>query len=153
KLGKARLSYESFQTALYAAHPELRVKRGEAQTLTLEQAGGLLTDSRTALLEYAVAGDRTFLFVLTVSPQKGLQQPVLNLYDLHITRNDLVDRVQKLNQRIANNDLEYAQLSTELYNLLIAPAHRQLLGKTSLVIVPDDILWETPFQALLAGDG
>src|SRR6185369_10222742 len=30
---------------------------------------------------------------------------------------------------------------------------RQLLGKTSLVIVPDDILWETPFQALLAGDG
>ena len=120
KLGKARLTYESFQTQLYAAHPDLRVKRGEAQTLTLEQASELLTDSRTALLEYAVAGDKTFLFVLTASPQKGLQKPVVKFYDININRKDLAERVQKLNQRIANNDLEYAQLSSELYNLLVA---------------------------------
>ena len=153
KLGKARLTYEGFQTQLYAAHPDLRVKRGEAQTVTLEQAGELLTDSQTALMEYAVAGDKTFLFVLTASPQKGLQKPVVKFYNLNIKRKDLVDRVQKLNQRIANNDLEYAQLSSELYNLLVAPARQQLQGKTRLFIVPDDILWETSFQALRSPDG
>ncbi|MEW6207713.1 MAG: CHAT domain-containing protein [Acidobacteriota bacterium] len=152
-LERARLDYRAFQNKLYAAHPELRVKRGETQTLTLEQAGELLADSRTALLEYAVAGDRTFLFVLTPSPQKGREKPVLRLYDLKIKRKDLVEKVRKLNQRIANNDLEYAGLSSELYNLLIAPARTQLQGKTRLIIVPDDILWETPFQALRSTDG
>jgi CHAT domain-containing protein len=153
KLGKARLAHEGFQTQLYVAHPELRIKRGQSQPLALEQAGELLADSHSALLEYAVAGDKTLLFVVTGSPQKGLGKPILRLYDLNIKREALVDRVQKLNQRIANNDLEYAGLSSELYNLLVAPAQKQLEGKTRLVIVPDDILWETPFQALRSADG
>ncbi len=153
QLEKARFAHTDFQTRLYAAHPELRIKRGEAQTLTLEQADELLTDSKTALIEYAVADDKTFLFVLTASPQNGQQKPVLKLYDLKIKRQDLVERVRKLNQRIANNDLDYAGLSSELYNLLLAPARDQLQGKTRLVIVPDDILWETPFQALRSVDG
>jgi CHAT domain-containing protein/tetratricopeptide (TPR) repeat protein len=155
KLGKARLTYEGFQSQLYAAHPELRIKRGEVQPLTLDQAGELLTDPKTALLEYAVAGEKTFLFVLTASAatQNGLQQPVLRLYDLKIKRQDLVEKVQKLRERIANNDLDYAELSSELYNVLVAPARLQLQGKTRLVIVPDDILWETPFQALRSTNG
>jgi len=152
-LEQARLDQRAFQAQLYIAHPELRVRRGEAQTLTLEQAGGLLTDSRTALLEYAVAGDHTFLFVVTASPGKVRDRTVLKLYDLNIKRNDLVERVQKLNQRIANNDIEFDAPARDLYNLLIAPARQQLQGKTALVIVPDDILWEMPFQALRSSDG
>ncbi len=151
KLGKARLAYESFQTQLYVAHPELRIKRGQSQPLSLEQANELLSDSRTALIEYAVAGDKTFLFVITA--ERGLQKPFVKMYELNIKHQDLAERVQKLNQRIANNDLEYAGLSSELYDLLIAPAREQLKGKTRLVIVPDDILWEIPFQALRSADG
>ena len=148
-LEQARLAEEAFRAKLYAAHPELRVKRGESRALTLDQAGELLTDSATALLEYAVAGDHTFLFVLTGSSQK----PLLNVYDLKIKRKELIDRVEKLNQRIANNDIEYAALASELYGSLVAPARDQLQGKTRLVIVPDDVLWETPFQALRSADG
>jgi CHAT domain-containing protein/Tfp pilus assembly protein PilF len=155
ELGRARLDRQDFQSRLYASHPDLKVRRGDAQALTLEEAGKLLTDRKTALVEYAVADEKTFLFVLTANAatRNGLQQPVLKVYDLNIKRKDLVERVQKLNQRIANNDLDYAGLSSELYNLLVAPARQQLQGKTSLVIVPDDILWETSFQALRAADG
>jgi CHAT domain-containing protein/Tfp pilus assembly protein PilF len=155
KVEKARLTYEDFQGQLYVAHPELKIKRGQVQPLALEQAGELLTDAKTALLEYAVTNDKTFLFVITANTetQKGQPQPVLKVYELKITRQDLTGRVQKLNQRIANNDLDYAQLSSELYNLLLAPAQKQLQGKTRLVIVPDDILWETPFQALRSAEG
>jgi CHAT domain-containing protein len=35
-----------------------------------------------------------------------------------------------------------------LYDLLLKPAATQLAGKSSLIIVPDDVLWELPFQAL-----
>ncbi|MCM3900151.1 MAG: CHAT domain-containing protein [Pyrinomonadaceae bacterium] len=149
---KARLHHEDFQARLYAAHPDLRVQRGEAQALSLEQAGELLADSKTALLEYLVADDTTFLFVLTAdendTPRTKPQKPVLKLYDLKVKHKDLVARVNALNGRIANNDIEFAAPAADLYNLLIGPAKAQLRGKTRLIIVPDDILWETPFQAL-----
>src|SRR5262249_7214802 len=65
QLQKARLDYEAFQTALYAAHPELKAQRGEAKPLTLEQARDLLPGARSALLEYVVTDERTYLFALT----------------------------------------------------------------------------------------
>ncbi len=57
QLEKARLDFEAFQTNLYAAHPELRVQRGEAQPLTLEEAAALLPDAKSALLEYVVTDE------------------------------------------------------------------------------------------------
>jgi CHAT domain-containing protein/tetratricopeptide (TPR) repeat protein len=152
-LDQARLDQKAFQAKLYSEHPDLRVSRGDAPPLTMEQANELLPDSKTALIEYAVAEDRTFLFVLTESPQRGREKPVLKLYDLKISRKDLVERVLMLNQRIANNDLEYGGPAGDLYNLLIAPARQQLQARTRLIIVPDDILWETPFQALRSPEG
>ena len=63
QLEKARLEFGAFQTNLYAAHPELKVHRGEAQPLTLEEAAGLLPDDASALLEYVVTDEETYLFV------------------------------------------------------------------------------------------
>ncbi len=37
KLQTARIDYEAFQNSLYAAHSELKLQRGEAQTITLEE--------------------------------------------------------------------------------------------------------------------
>src|SRR5262249_22071049 len=54
QLQKARLDFEAFHTQLYAAHPELRVQRGQARPLTLKEAADLLPDAATALLEYVV---------------------------------------------------------------------------------------------------
>src|SRR6185295_6762118 len=38
-----------------------------------------------------------------------------------------------------------------LYDLLLKPAAAQLQGRASLVIVPDGVLWELPFQTLQPG--
>jgi CHAT domain-containing protein/ketosteroid isomerase-like protein len=153
KLSKSRMAYETFQTQLYASHPELRIKRGQAQPVALEQAGELLTDERTALVEYVVAHDRILLFVLTPPPQKGPGKPVVRLYQLGISQKELVDRVERFNQQIAGNDIEYAELSGQLFNLLLTPAMNRLRGKNRIIIVPDDILWEVPFQALRSPEG
>lgn len=64
-LQKARLDYEAFRTSLYAAHPELRAKRGEAQVVTLEEARALLPDANAALLEFVVTEEKTCLFVIS----------------------------------------------------------------------------------------
>jgi CHAT domain-containing protein/predicted negative regulator of RcsB-dependent stress response len=147
KLGKARLAYESFQSELYAAHPDLQIKRGEARPLDLEQASQLLTDTNTALLEYTVADDKSFLFVLT-RPTGNF--PVdLRVYTIPVKRKQLASLVEQFRQTLATRDPEFRKPALQLYDLLLKPASAQLLGKTSIVIAPDDRLWELPFQALM----
>src|SRR5262249_8981886 len=65
ELRRPRLDFESFQINLYAAHPELKARRGEAPPLRLEDVGALLPDADTALIEFVVADQKTYLFVLT----------------------------------------------------------------------------------------
>ncbi|MGH9897697.1 MAG: tetratricopeptide repeat protein, partial [Pyrinomonadaceae bacterium] len=64
-LRKARLDYESFQTSLYASHPELKVQRGQFAPPTEEQLTELISDPKLAILEYAVTDEKAYLFVLT----------------------------------------------------------------------------------------
>jgi CHAT domain-containing protein len=148
QLQKAQLEYEAFQTNLYAAHPELKVQRGEAQALTLDQVSALLPDAKSALLEFVVAEDKTYLFVLTKN-EAGIQGPAdLKAYTLEIKRKDLADRAAAFRQQLAQRDLVFQESARALYDLLLKPARAQLQGKTALVIVPDSALWELPFQAL-----
>lgn len=146
RLGQARLDREEFQIGLYAAHPELKTQRGEAEVLGADHARELLRDEKSALLEYAVTDNQVYLFVLT---KGAADSPIdLRVLTLPIKRSDLASRVEKFRQRLANHDLDYGEAAGDLHNLLIKPAAEQLRNKTTLVIVPDDVLWDLPFQAL-----
>ncbi len=50
---------------------------------------------------------------------------------------------------MADRNPVFAGRAHELYELLIKPAAQQLQGVTSLCIIPDGILWDVPFQALM----
>jgi len=147
QLQKVRLDYEAFQTGLYAAHPELKAQRGEAEPLTLEQARETLPDTQSALLEYVVTDERTYLFALTGNGAGAAAE--LKVYPLEIKRKELSGRAAKFRETLAKGSPGFRQPARELYDLLLKPAATQLQGKTSLVIVPDGALWELPFQALL----
>jgi CHAT domain-containing protein/tetratricopeptide (TPR) repeat protein len=150
KLDKARLNFETFQAGLYAAHPELRAQRGGAQLVTLEQAGALLGDNKTAMLEYMVTEKKTFLFVLTRDDKQPQAQ--LRVYTIDIDQKTLGDKAESYRRLLAQRNANFSEPAQQLYQLLLAPARRQLEGKTRLVIVPDGALWNLPFQALESGD-
>ena len=143
---KARLDYEDFRTRLYAAHPELKAKRGEAKTLTLAEAADLLPDEKTALLEYLVTPEHSHLFVITKS-KTG--EPKLQTFPLAIKRDDLATKVEQFRSQLAGRDARFGKLAGELYSQLLKPAKAMLPAQARLVIVPDGPLWELPFQALL----
>jgi CHAT domain-containing protein/Tfp pilus assembly protein PilF len=153
RLQKARLEYEAFQTSLYAGHPELKAQRGEAKTVTPEETAGLLPDAQSALLEYVVTDEKTYLFVL--SKDNGYKQGAVNLksYTLPIKRKELADHAAAFRQQLARRDLTFRPAASKLYDLLLKPARAELQGKQTLVIVPDGALWELPFQALLDAQG
>ena len=144
---KARLDYESFQSNLYVAHPELAVARGEARPATLDELDALLPEANTALVEFVVAEERTLLFVITKTKQNKAALD-LRVYTLNITRTELGKRVAAFRQQLAGRDILFGAEAKQLYQLLLAPAAAQLQSRTRLVIVPDGALWELPFQAL-----
>jgi CHAT domain-containing protein/Flp pilus assembly protein TadD len=147
RLQRARLAYEAYETRIHAAHPELRVERGDAQTLSLGEAESLIPDDRTALIEYVVAPDKTYLFVLT----RASEGPVaLKVFSIPITPRELGDRVTQFRQLLAGNSLGFKDPAHQLYELLLRPAAKELAGKNVVGIVPSGQLWELPFQALLS---
>ncbi|HEV8483896.1 MAG TPA: CHAT domain-containing tetratricopeptide repeat protein [Blastocatellia bacterium] len=159
---KARLEYEAFQTSLYATHPELKVRRGEAQPVKLEDAAALLPDRQGALLEYVVTNEKTYLFVLSYAAAETLQrqatgaiaQPLrLRVYSLEVKRKDLAAQAIEFRRQLAKRNLGFRETARSLYDLLLKPARAELQGKRTLVIVPDGALWELPFQALQDAKG
>src|SRR5262249_47319689 len=64
QLDAARLEYQSFQNALYVAHPDLRLRSGRPAPLTTEDIG-YLTLNNCAYLEYVISKEHVYVFVLT----------------------------------------------------------------------------------------
>ncbi|HKV34788.1 MAG TPA: CHAT domain-containing tetratricopeptide repeat protein [Pyrinomonadaceae bacterium] len=149
QLEKARLSYEAFQNALYAAHPELKTQRGEAPIINTRELAELLPDTSTVLLEYVVTGEQTYLFAITRTAEKAEVQ----LYTLPIKRAELEKQIESFCKQLATRDLGFRSSAVKLYDLLLTPAQAQLRGKTNVVIAPDSNLWDLPFQALVNSGG
>jgi CHAT domain-containing protein len=149
-IAKARLDYRALETDLYVAHPELQVHRGEASVIKSDEFSTLVPNSRSALLEYVVTDEFTYLFTLT----QGQDQPAaeVQVFSLPIKRAELAKRTEAFRQQLARRDLGFRESAHKLYELLLKPAQSLLQGKSTLIIVPDDQLWELPFQALLAED-
>jgi CHAT domain-containing protein/tetratricopeptide (TPR) repeat protein len=147
---KARLECEDLETSLYVAHPELKVHRGEASIIKAEELKALLSDANSALLEYVVADDRTYLFAITKAA--GQAEAEIQVYTIPIKRSELAKQTESFREQLAGRDLGFRTSAHKLYDLLLKPAQGILRGKSSLVIAPDDKLWELPFQALLAED-
>jgi CHAT domain-containing protein/predicted negative regulator of RcsB-dependent stress response len=146
---RARLDYEAFQTSLFAAHPALRVQRGEAPVITTGELAALLPDSHSALIEYVVTDDVTYLFAVTRAANR---EPAVQVFSLPVGRAGLSLQIETFRRQLAMRDLGFGAAARRLHQMLLAPAQEVLRGKTNLVLVLDDKLWELPFQALLDGE-
>jgi CHAT domain-containing protein len=151
RLEQARLEYSAFRAGLYAKHPEMRVESGEARPVTPEDVAGLLSDEETAIAEYVVTEQRTYLFVFTNGA--GGIGPSVKTHPVEITRTELSRRAEEFRRQLAQGDLLFGRNARELYDLLLKPAEGELRDKRRLIVVPDDKLWELPFQALQTGGG
>ncbi len=104
-----------------------------------------LLDEETALLEYALGQESSFLFVVT---REGLHYrrlpPAAEL-------NRLVQEVrQTLEQPGRGEFVNFTRAASRLYELLVAPVATVLTGKSRLLIAPDGALYYLPFECLPA---
>ncbi len=150
ELERARLEYSAFETALYAQHPEWKLQSGTVEPVALDQALQLIPGADAAFVEFVVTDDKLYTFVATGGPR---EQAKLRVFSTAIARKELTERVENFRRQLANRDLEFRASATALYKLLMAPADAALRGKRHVVLVPDGVLWELPFQALLNPTG
>jgi CHAT domain-containing protein len=92
-----------------------------------------------------VQKDKSFLFVLT---REG-RSPSLFTSTLPLGHGALKLLTGKFREKLAARSLDFQPVARQLFDALLAPARHKLEHATSLVIVPDGILWELPFQALM----
>jgi CHAT domain-containing protein/TolA-binding protein len=155
RLQKTRAAWADFRQKLYSANPGLKITRGELAPLKLDDIRPLITDTSTALLEYSITENNTYLFVVTLDKTaakapRGNRQTEINLkvYPLEVRRDELAARVRRFQELLTSRADNFHELSRELYDLLVKPAEDQIGLKTKLVIVPDGLLWHLPFEAL-----
>src|SRR5262249_30259327 len=74
--------------------------------------------------------------------------PVFHFHALATKRADLITQVNAFRAKIAERDLSFREDARKLYDMLIAPVAADLSGKETLVISPESIFWQLPFQAL-----
>ncbi len=148
QLDSARLQYATFQNLLYASHPHLNTKRGDGLPLTRESFNALPQDTQTAFLEFVVAEDQVYLFVLTRnSVSRNLD---VSIYQISINQTALAVLVNKFHRLTTGRNFAFRAAAREFYDLLLKPAEPQLRGKSTLCIIPDGVLWYAPFQATLS---
>jgi CHAT domain-containing protein/Tfp pilus assembly protein PilF len=147
RLEKARNEYETFQSSLYAKHPELKARRGVFPSFGTQDLATVVSDNGTAVLEYVVTDERTFLFLLARdSARRGGVS--VKVWSIDVKRNDLSLQVERFRELLATNNPGFRLLGRDLYDVLMKPAEAYLKSKGTVCIVPDGPLWNLPFQAL-----
>ena len=141
ELDRLQNEYETIENEIRASSPRYDALTSiKPRTLAEIQQGVL--DGETALVEYSLGQDRSYLWVATregvslhkIAPRATLETMVLDL------REKLVAPSQ-----VAAND--YAKSAHALYRELLAPA-APAIGQRRLLVVADGALNYIPFEAL-----
>jgi CHAT domain-containing protein/tetratricopeptide (TPR) repeat protein len=145
---RARLAYDAYEAALYARYPQFKLERGDVEPVTLSEAVDLLPGTDSAFVEFDV-GDET-LYAFASSGGAGAK---LEVKALPISRNELMKRVRRFRDQVAGRDMAFRAAAVGLYRDLLGPVDSIIGRKRQLVVVPDGVLWELPFQALIDSSG
>ena len=145
----AREAVDAFEATLAARHPELATAPAPASPLTFSEAARIVTDSATAVVEYVVSDEQVFALLLTRDGARVTAEGRV----LDVDHASLIRRVDHLRTEIGSHDFAFTSDARGLYDTLLGPFRKRLAGVTHLIVVPDDVLWRVPFQALRGPEG
>jgi CHAT domain-containing protein/tetratricopeptide (TPR) repeat protein len=151
-LNQTRLDYAGYRTILYAAHPELRLQNGAVEPVTLVQAAQVLPGADAAFVEFVVTDEKLYTFV-SGGGAEPKDTATVKVFTSPLSRKELTERVERFRHQLETRDLRFRSSAAELYRLLFGPAGSDLLRRRRVILVPDGVLWELPFQALVDRSG
>lgn len=106
----------------------------------------LFPNDCTVFIEYLVTDDCIFAFL--IRRRQGTTE--VSVHRLNVGRKELSKKVGAFREKIQSADLGYRQDAKDLYRLLVRDSVSHLEGIDSMIFVPDGVVWDVPFQALLS---
>lgn len=141
---RAQVALEQLNADIAMRDPALRTVNTSA-IIEPEALRSVVTHDDFAILEYVVHKDGVDLVVVR---RRGLTHHRIAVDSVSLSRT-----IDQFTRHLAGRGLDYRKPGRALYDLLLAPAKRELAGKRVLAIVPDGALWRVPFEALLTPGG
>jgi tetratricopeptide (TPR) repeat protein len=145
------------QARLYARLPELQEWRALRPPAGADDVGALVPDARTVILEYLL-GDEEVLILSAVrgrlregSGDPGYE-PDIAATIVPANRRELADQIAEAMEPAALADpIAWRKLAAPITETLIAPIAARLADRDRYIVIPDDLLWKVPFEALPVG--
>jgi tetratricopeptide (TPR) repeat protein len=145
-IADAAANREAQQQRLFTRVPELRTWRGLVAPATTDDLQAIL-DPDTALLELVVDEED----VVVIAARRGAERPEFTAQVAPLTRRALVERLGQMLQPDILKDAAGWKRAAAEFKIIPASIAERLDGATHVVVVPHDILWRVPFEALPVG--
>ncbi|MCC7186124.1 MAG: CHAT domain-containing protein, partial [Acidobacteria bacterium] len=145
---RARLAREAFADALYAAKPAVGLARGYGALATPASIAALLPP-RTGALLFVLEPSRVWRYAVTATGRDVHVQ----VAKLPLSTPELGRMAQRVAQQIGSRDVSFSQSSKELRAVLFGGLDTWLARVDQLIVAPDGVLWQVPFQALQDSTG
>jgi tetratricopeptide (TPR) repeat protein len=140
---------EEQQTRLYARLPDLQRWRGLVPAAG-DDVNALVPGDRGLLIEYLVTDDE----ILIVSVAHGETAGDVAATIVPLRRRDFADRVEQAMQPAVLKDVvEWRKKARPIATVLLEPLAARLRERDRVIVVPDDVLWKVPLEALPVGEG
>ena len=137
------------QAALYARVPELQIWRGLRAPEGADDPGAFVRDEKLIVVEYLLGDDE--LLIVTIANVSGRPDVAASLTS--IDRRELAEQINEAMKPAALNDPDaWKKQTAAIAGSLVMPIAGRLAGRERCVIIPDDILWKVPFEALSLTD-
>ncbi len=145
-IGEAAQKRGAQQDRLFERLPDLRVWRGLMPPATRADVERLVPDAESILVELVV-GDES---VLIVSARRGAQGIEFATNVEATSRKDIANRIAAMMQPVVLRDEKvWAKTASELI-----PGFAATFGRASrAIVIPHDVLWRVPFDALPGESG
>jgi hypothetical protein len=149
QLASLTVARREWQAALYARLPTLRLLRGLDPAPRAEDVRSLLPDAHAIALEYIATQDRLLILAIRRS-DTGLD---VSSTIVPFKRREFAVSIAKALEPAALRDVnEWNGRSAPLAATLLAPVSARLVNRDRIVVLPDDLLWKVPFEALRVGE-
>jgi len=137
------------QDRLYARLPQLQQWRGLRQPPQAADVNALVPGTHGLLVEYLL-GDED---LLVIAAARGENAAEITARIVPANRRTLAEAIADALQAPPLQDgSAWKQKSVSLTKTLLDPIALILAGRDRLIVVPDDLLWKVPFEALPLGD-
>jgi len=145
KLSKLKEKYKLFTLYLENSYPDYYKLKFNTAAISVDSLKKRLPGNE-AMIEYVQTENKIFAFVISGKKQKIISIPIDNTF--FATTNTYVQCINNPGLKDSKEYDNYVSSATSLYDMLVRPAESIISGK-SLIIIPDENLYNIPFECLL----